>query len=198
MFNKEKALKSEVKELWRKLDQRDDIIDDLKRENERDRNAHEVKLESFKIELEMQETKLIGKCDMMEQKVRILENKLTQYSGTDLDEALVKIKKLEEENNILQAASREVELKKAKNEISVLKSELELKDKLVKELSNLPDVKRMIENVANLRVPAIDEMEKIVGMLDRSKLTEVIQEIGSLREIVMKSNAYDRYNPYNR
>lgn len=173
-------------------------INVLREQLEEERHTHSLELSKLKLDTKTKETELQGQVEVLKHTLETKEKLLKTFRNSDVEKLNVEVEDLKKQLKEASAQSREVDLQKALNEIEVLRAELSLKDKLVKELSNLPDVKRMIDNVANLRVPAIDEMKEIFTLFDGSKATKTMNEINKLsnmvKELILNSNGYGGYN----
>lgn len=130
---------------------------------------HEREIYSYKELLHRKD----GDNQILKVKNETLQGQLDIFKGTDVESANKEIKELEAKlaNNSVDAV--QVQLQKALNEVDILKTQLKHKDALVKNLSSMPDVKKMIDTVANLRVPALDEMKEIFNMVDQSGAKEL-------------------------
>ena len=171
-------------------------IENLKRDQIDAIRSKEAAIRNNQYDYEIQLSQLRNELKLSENRFDNCSKELIQYKDADLDKLFEQIDKLKIELKESNANNLTLDLQKANNEIEVLKAELHLKNKLVKELSNLPDVKRMIDNVANLRVPAIDEMKEIFSLFDGSKMTEMVKEISNLKNYIMESRRYDEYGGY--
>jgi len=155
-------------------------------------------LEEEKRNNEVKNKEFQHKIKMLEKDIELGNIELKKYKTEDNKEFIYKIEELEK--NIRESNSNKFEFdaKKLEKEVEVLNKELELKNKLVESLSELPNIKRMIDNVAKLRVPAIDEMEKIFKILDSSKATDIITELNNVKSKIEETNERLRYQQFRQ
>lgn len=182
IFSKNKKI-SELKSI---IIQKDEEIEKLKRDK---RDSIDDLLYEYGRKIKLIQN---DKRDL-EDEISALKTKKTELEDLKSRNLLKEIRQLEDKLHRASSDSINIELEKARSRIEVLQSEVELKDKLVKSLSELPDVKKMIDNVASLRVPAIDEMKEIFKLFDSNSskdLMKQIEELNNKLNIQYKNNGY--------
>ena len=137
--------------------------------------------EKLKLEKETLEFKL----EQMNEKYAILEKELREFRYSD-------IKKLKTENDSLKQAIEKWQFKEANGtsnielvtENKMLKSELEvqkLENKHIKELLEtyraMPDIKNIVDSLASLAVPHIDELKEFSKIISDSKIIQLCEEL---------------------
>lgn len=162
MFKFREDLKDEIKELRIKLDDKEDELRIVQRDTKRTID-----------DLTYENSKLLERVD--EKPPRSI-----QECQRIIDKLKIENEKLRVENKELSANEAALNLKIANNEINVLQSEVALKNKLIKELSNLPDVKRMIDNVANMRVPAVEEFKSLFELIKNDSSIKLMENLNNL------------------
>lgn len=162
MFKFREDLKDEIKELRIKLDDKEDELRIVQRDTKRTID-----------DLAYENSKLLERVD--EKPPRSI-----QECQRIIDKLKIENEKLSVENKELSANEAALNLKIANNEINVLQSEVALKNKLIKELSNLPDVKRMIDNVANMRVPAVEEFKSLFELIKNDSSIKLMENLNNL------------------
>lgn len=150
------------------------------------KQSHEIEVESLNHSLKL-----------VQKQKDLIREELKLYRTTKLKDLLNKNEELEGRLAEASISKTQISLQKAQAEIEILKTELELKNKLVKSLSELPDVKRMIDNIASMRIPAIDEMKEMFNMLDGTKTKDLLSEMKTLEETMDSLAKYIDYNRYH-
>jgi TolA-binding protein len=137
-----------------------------------------VKVAKLEAELEIKNIE----NDTLEKKLRLKKEELRDYEYSNIkslkdevEELQTRIQKMkfEEDND-----TKNIELKTANAtlnaELKVVKSEVEYLKKLLNTYQELPDVKRMIENLSSLAVPNLEEIKKLAEVLNNNKTSDVV------------------------
>jgi hypothetical protein len=128
---------------------------------------------------DIEELKYQHKIELRKESDKNIDLDRLDKDNQNLKSELQKLKKEIAEEKL---KNTDVEKQTLEKEIEVLKAELKLKNSLITQLQSYPDVQKMINNLADLRVPAIEQMKEIFSIADTSKVLEVHKKIDDLRE----------------
>lgn len=137
--------------------------------------------EKLKLEKETLEIKL----EQMNERYATLEKELREFRYSD-------IKKLKTENDSLRETIAKWQFKEKndtsnielKTENKILKSELEVQESENKHIRGLleayramPDIKNIVDSLASLAVPHIDELKEFSKIISDSKIIQLCEEL---------------------
>jgi hypothetical protein len=133
---------------------------------ESDLEIKSIEADNYKKKLELKEVELNEKD---------IEYKDAKSLKKERDELKTKVEKIKfETDNDTKNIELQTENSKLQSELKVAKSEAIYLKKLLDTYQELPDVKRMIENLSSLAVPNIEEIKKFAEVLNNGKTNDLV------------------------
>jgi len=81
------------------------------------------------------------------------------------------------ENEKLKSEDRFFEIKQLKNEVDNFKKELDYKDKLIKNYQELPDIKKILQGISELKFPNISDLKNLLDIYNSSELIKTMNKL---------------------
>lgn len=182
-------LAKQVLELGVELKAKNTVIEKMQDDRDADERFHNKQVRQMQYKID----------DAIEAQERTAAQ-FTKLKETDLGETMTKVVDLNKKIKDFDAVK--ATLGERDVEIKVLKTEIDFKDKLVEQLGALPDVKKMIDTVSSMRIPAVDEMKELYNSFrgsDFDKFSNNIQTLTSkVDEVLQRRNEQDGYGRPSR
>lgn len=167
---------------------------ELKRELDAARQGYQaLHIENEKLKVES-ETKTF-KLAQSEEKLQILEKKLSERQYTDIDALAKRNQDLVDEIRTLRfdmendtaGIALKTENAKLSSKVEAQASEIKYLKELLETYRSMPDVKQMIDNLSSLSVPNIDKFREFVNMVNESKISELCELVKKNTESVERA-----------
>jgi uncharacterized protein (DUF111 family) len=136
-------------------------------EDEKDKLS-ELNLEIKKLKLEIKNYEI--DIDELEKQ----NKKLSNLDSSELEEELNELKEYIKDNSLNDVNFK---LLKIQKENEVLRVEIEYKDNLLEKYQELPDIKKMLSSIQDLKVPAIDDLKDLFNLFKNDNLMNRLDEI---------------------
>lgn len=144
----------------------------------------------------IKENKNAKKIDLVKDRKLEEQNDLIEYLKEQNDLQQEEIRELIEEKNELEKKllSSDLEINKAKNEISdhiskneLLEDRVEYLEDAIEQYQNMPNLKNMIDNLSSLTTPSIDKLVEVMKSSNFDNLSSIEEKLNEIEEEIISN-----------